>query len=259
MRRRAVILRPLGLGDFLTGIPAYRALARAFPEHRIILAAPRALAALLDFGCGIDELVATQPHEPLDPALHAADVAIDLHGRGPASQRILLEARPHRLIAFRNDAVPQSRSGAQWSDSEHEVQRWCRMLAHAGIPADPGDLDLLVPANGPRSASPPPGFTILHPGAASESRRWPRGRWAAVARAERIAGRTVIITGSDAERPRALEIAQRAGVSPRSVLAGRTDLRRLTTLVSRAGTVVCGDTGVAHLATALRVPSVLLF
>ena len=30
-------------------------------------------------------------------------------------------------------------------------------------------------------------------------------------------------------------------------------------LVSAAGRVVCGDTGIAHLATAFRVPSVVLF
>jgi ADP-heptose:LPS heptosyltransferase len=43
------------------------------------------------------------------------------------------------------------------------------------------------------------------------------------------------------------------------VLAGRTDLRELAAAVSAAGRVVCSDTGVAHLATALSTPSVVLF
>jgi hypothetical protein len=42
-------------------------------------------------------------------------------------------------------------------------------------------------------------------------------------------------------------------------VAGRTDLVELGALVAVAGRVVCGDTGVAHLATALGTPSVLLF
>lgn len=254
---RVVILRPLGLGDFLTGVPAYRALARAFPEHRIILAAPPVLAPLLDVHCGIDELHPTQPLAPLDSALHGAEVAVDLHGRGPESHRILLAARPQRLVAFRNAAVPRSAAGAEWIDDEHEVARWCRMLSHAGIAADPRELDLFVP--GGRGATAAGGVTILHPGAASEARRWPMLRWAAVARAEQNAGRTVLITGSQAERARAAEIAIRAGLSPGQVLAGRTNLRQLAALVNSAGHVVCGDTGVAHLATALRTPSVLLF
>ena len=43
------------------------------------------------------------------------------------------------------------------------------------------------------------------------------------------------------------------------MLAGRTDLLGLAALVAVAGRVVCGDTGVAHLATALRTPSVVIF
>ncbi len=257
MRRRVVILRPLGLGDFLTGIPAYRAIARAFPDHRIVLAAPSALGGLVELGCGIDELVATEPLEPLAPVLHAADVAVDLHGRGPESHRILLAARPRRLVAFRNPAVPASRSGARWIAAEHEVLRWCRMLTHAGIAADPRELDLHIPIRERPSAG--TAMTIVHPGAASESRRWPVARWAAVARAEATAGRRVVITGSSAERARALDVARRAGISAAAVVAGRTNLRQLAQLVGSADAVVCGDTGVAHLATALRIPSVLLF
>ncbi len=43
------------------------------------------------------------------------------------------------------------------------------------------------------------------------------------------------------------------------MLAGRTDLVELAAAVAAAGRVVCGDTGVAHLATALGTPSVVLF
>jgi Glycosyltransferase family 9 (heptosyltransferase)/Glycosyl transferase family 2 len=42
-------------------------------------------------------------------------------------------------------------------------------------------------------------------------------------------------------------------------LAGSADLLALARAVAAAGRVVCGDTGVAHLATALGTPSVVLF
>jgi len=101
--------------------------------------------------------------------------------------------------------------------------------------------------------------TVVHPGAASAARRWPAERWAAVARAERVAGRRVVVTGSDAERALAEGVARAAGLAPGDVLAGRTDLLELAAVVAGAGRVLCGDTGVAHLATAFGVPSVLLF
>jgi uncharacterized protein YjbJ (UPF0337 family) len=43
------------------------------------------------------------------------------------------------------------------------------------------------------------------------------------------------------------------------VLAGRTGLIELAAVVASAGRVLCGDTGVGHLATAFGTPSVLLF
>ena len=43
------------------------------------------------------------------------------------------------------------------------------------------------------------------------------------------------------------------------MLAGRTTLAELAGIVAGAGRVVCGDTGVAHLATAFGTPSVVLF
>jgi ADP-heptose:LPS heptosyltransferase len=80
-----------------------------------------------------------------------------------------------------------------------------------------------------------------------------------VARAERGRGRPVLITGSRAELALAEELAARANLPPGAVLAGRTDLVALAATIAAAQRVVCGDTGVAHLASALRVPSVVLF
>ncbi len=250
------MLRPLGLGDFLTGVPAYHAIARAFPHHRKVLAAPASLQPLADL-CGvIDDVVHTRPLFPLDPQLYHADIGIDLHGKGPESHRVLLEAQPRRLIAFANRLIAQSSGQAPWNQDEHEVARWCRLLNHNGIQADPDDLDLLPPARVSKRGS---GATLLHPGAASESRRWPIDRWAEVAKAESRHGQRVIITGSHHEIDRARRIAQRADIPGKNVYAGRTNLAQLASLVAHAARVVCGDTGVAHLATAFRVPSLLLF
>jgi ADP-heptose:LPS heptosyltransferase len=243
-----VALRALGLGDLLTGVPALRALRRAYPDHHLVLAAPAALAPLAELTGAVDETVDTAPLVPLDPRLHGADVAVNLHGRGPQSHRILLAARPRRLIAF-------SPSGVIWHAGEHEVVRWCRLLEESGIPADPRDLRIAAPD----ADSPAPGATVIHPGAASAARRWPAERWAAVARAEREQGRDVVVTGSAGERALAEHVASRAGLPSSAVLAGRTSLLELAALVAAAGRLACGDTGVAHLATAFGTPSVVLF
>ncbi|MFL5931842.1 MAG: glycosyltransferase family 9 protein [Gaiellaceae bacterium] len=244
--RRLLVLRNLGLGDFLTGIPALRGLRRAFPEHELVLMAPEALRELA-LSCGAVDRVVSSP--PLD----RAGVAVNLHGRGPESHRVVLATRPARLIAFEHPAIPESHGLPRWRADEHEVVRWCRLLSESSIPADPTELGLDVEPAGI------PGATVVHPGAASGSRRWPAERFAAVARAERQAGRDVLVTGGPAEARLARTVAEGAGLPASAVLAGTTSLVDLAGVVAAAGRVVCGDTGVGHLATAVGTPSVVLF
>ncbi len=253
-----VALRALGLGDLLTAVPALRALADAFPGHHRVLAAPRALAPLAALAGAVDEVVDAAPLAPLDPSLRGADVAVNLHGRGPQSHRVLLDARPRRVVSFFHPDVPESAGGPSWWAGEHEVHRWCRMLEAHGIPADPDRLDLRRPPPVPMPEE-ARGATLVHPGAASAARCWPADRWAEVARREANLGRRVLVTGGPSEVRLTQSVARMAGLPQGALCAGRTDLLGLASLVAAADRVVCGDTGVAHLATALRTPSVVLF
>ena len=256
-----LVLQALGLGDFLTALPALRALGAALPGHRRVLAMPAALAPLARLAGVADEVVDARPLAPLPPLTPPPDVAVNFHGSGPQSHHVLLATRPRRLFAFAHPDVAESVGGAVFDAEEHVVERWCRLLAGYGIEADATQLELLPPGRRLPVAAPAHarGATVIHPGAASAARRWPAERFAAVARAERHAGRRMIVTGNADERVLATSIARAAGIDEADVYAGRTSLVELAALVAAAGRVVCGDTGVAHLATALRTPSVVLF
>jgi ADP-heptose:LPS heptosyltransferase len=285
-RPRVLLLRALGLGDFLTGVPAYRAVRRAFPEHEIVLAAPAQFAPLAELTGAIDRLLPAGELEPVRwpwPG-SAPETAIDLHGNGPASRRLLEELRPSRIIGFSIRRAPNRgmcHFGPRWLPAEHEVHRWCRLLTRSGIPADPDDLDLqppdpvTSPAQSPQTPSAPANAgmsatarpwpadfarpVIVHPGAAYPSRRWPPARFAAVAGYLDKSGWRVLVTGSPGERELAEYIARAAGLPPHAAVAGQTTPLNLASLVAEAALVVSGDTGVAHLATAFRRPSVVLF
>jgi ADP-heptose:LPS heptosyltransferase len=253
-----VVLRALGLGDLLTVVPALRALADAFPRHPRLLAVPTALAPLARCTGAVDEVVPAEGlDQPLSRLLHGAGLAVNLHGRGPESHNLLLATEPRRLLAFAHPAVPASSQGPRWRADEHEVARWCRLLEESGIAADPGRLGIeLPPGPLPHGAQ---GATLVHPGAASPARRWPAERFAAVARAEARAGRRVVVTGGPDEVALAHEVAAGAGLPRGAVHAGKRGVLALGRLVAAADRVVCGDTGVAHLATALGTSSVVLF
>jgi ADP-heptose:LPS heptosyltransferase len=247
--QRVVVLRALGLGDLLTAVPALRAVRRAHPDARLALAAPAGLRDLALLSGAVDEVVDTAPLAPLAPELAGADLAVNLHGRGPQSTALLAATSPRRLVAY---GLPD---GPRWTADEHEVVRWCRLLEQSGIPADPRDLLLDVPAAEP----PVRGAVLVHPGAAQASRRWPAQRWGRVAAALAADGHDVRVTGGPGERELAQDVARSAGLRPESVLAGRTDLLGLSALVAAAALLVGPDTGVAHLATAFGTPSVVLF
>jgi ADP-heptose:LPS heptosyltransferase len=245
------MLRALGLGDFLTGVPAYRALRAAFPRHETVLAAPAVLAPLAALTGAVDRVLATAELEPVAWTGASPDVAVDLHGNGPASHRLVESLAARRTMLYASPQAPDV-NGPWWVPGEHEVVRWCRLLEWHGVPADAEDLSLARP-----DLAVPAGVVVLHPGAASTGRRWPADRFAAVARALAGGGHPVVITGTPAERSLARSVAAGADLPTDAVLD--TGLLDLAALVASARAVICNDTGVSHLATAYGTPSVTLF
>lgn len=264
---RTVVLRALGLGDLCTSVAALRGLRRAHREHRLLLAGPASLAPLAELSGAVDGVVdvTTLDAGPLPPSLCGAELAVNLHGRGPQSSELLTAASSRRLVAFAHPDVPATGGGPAWDDDEHEVERWCRLVARAGAHADPTDLLLPLPQRLADDASTVSELdVIVHPGAASQARRWPADRWASVVGVLVAAGRHVTITGGPDEVALADEIVERQSGSDRQArrcvaVAGRTEVLDLAGLVAAANLLVAGDTGIAHMATAFATPSVLLF
>ncbi|MFF1403958.1 glycosyltransferase family 9 protein [Streptomyces sp. NPDC058294] len=251
---RVLVLRALGLGDLLAGVPALRGVRRAFPGHRVVLAQPPGLTELALATGAVDAVFpAGAPGRAVPALTHWSgpppDVAVDLHGNGPESRDALAALHPRRLLAH---ACPD---GPPWRGQLNERDRWCAFLHGYGIPADPLDLRLPRPA----TPSPAPGAVVVHPGAASGSRRWPGERFAAVVRCLRAAGHHVVLTGGPGEDALVRSVAERSGQRAADVLTGGLPFARLSALIAEASLVLSGDTGLAHLAVAHGTRSVTLF
>ena len=102
-------------------------------------------------------------------------------------------------------------------------------------------------------------FVVIGPTAAWESKCWTPEQWARTADA--LAERLPVVMvggGSEWERRHVAEIRARVR-APLCDLAGRTSLRELFAIIARARAVVAIDGAVAHVAAALRRPSLALF
>jgi ADP-heptose:LPS heptosyltransferase len=237
----------------MTGLPALKLVRRALADHHLVLAADQRFQELLPYIDYLDEIYPSGELMPLTGFGRPVDVAIDLHGNGRASRRLLAELAPGRLIGFGNpgDGLP----GPAWDRAEHEVSRWCRLISDTlGAPRAESRPSVEQCVGRP-AVDVPRGVTLIHPGAAYQSRRWPPERFTDVSRALVAAGHRVLITGGAAEASLVEIIAGQSGAEP--VL--QPSLVELFALVASARSVISGDTGVSHVASNYATPSVTLF
>ncbi len=283
--RRVAVVRVLpGLGDLLCLVPALRALRAAAPRARITLVGlAGARSFVRRFHAYVDEL-AECPGFPglaeqapavrrLVPFLRAMqarrlDLALQMHGRGPASNLLtaLLGARWTAGFFVPGQYCPDPVRFLPFAEATPESRRHLRLVEHLGIPARGEQLEFPL---GPEDVAalravpgawtlPPGRYACVHPGASARGGRWPAERFAAVADALARRGIPVVLTGTADEAVLTARV-QAAMAAPALDLAGRTTLGALGVLLRRARLLVCNDTGISHLAAALGVPSVIVF
>ena len=150
----------------------------------------------------------------------------------------------------------------------HKAATYLRLLDAVGLSGrEAGGFDYIVDEAERRMArallqglpegdGPP---VILHPGANWDHKRWAPERFAALGdRLAETRGARIGITGAPNDRPLVEAIRHRMR-QPALGLAGRTSLRELGACLERAQLVVANDTGVLHIAAALRRPLLALY
>jgi ADP-heptose:LPS heptosyltransferase len=273
---RVAILRALpGLGDLLCVTPALRALRRARPDVEVTyIGLARSGPMIGRYRHLIDEFMACPgfpglsdvPAEPRAvPGFLAAaqarrfDLAIQLHGSGTVTNlvaQLLGAARTAGHVAA-GIARPDAETYLPWIEDTSEVRRSLRLMAHLGWPSDDERLEFPI-ASDAVAPTLPPAYVVVHPGASIAARRWTSTGFIEVARALASDGLSLVVTGSREEIERNRCIVDALG--PAAIdLTGMTSLDELALVLGGTRMVIANDTGIAHLADALRVPSVVIF
>ena len=281
-KRRIAVFRASYLGDMLCAVPALRALRAAAPNaHVTLIGLPwsasfagrffRYIDAHVSFPGfpGLTECTADISRIPQFIASMQAqrfDCVLQMHGDGRLSNPLLMTFGAARIAGFyrSGEFCPDPESFLPWDDRQHEVVRNLQLVNFLGAPSQGEDLEFpLMPADfralfASHVVLPAPGsYVCLHPGARLPARRWPAARFAALADRLHDAGLRVVLTGSMRETALAAAV-MRAMRAPALNFAGKTDLGAFAALLAQTRLVVCNDTGISHLAAALKTPSVTI-
>lgn len=285
--RRIAVLRALKLGDLLCTVPAFRALRAAWPFAEIrLIGLPWAAELVRRYDMYLDGLFVLPgfpgfPERPFDPPAFvrfladvqdwAPDLVLQLHGSGDLSNPLarLLGGQITAGFYRPGQYCPDPDRFVPYPDDLPEVARHLRVLERLGIPPRGRrkelpvyDADRLALAGllregglGGADVGADRPYAVVHAGASVPERRWPPERFAAVADALAALGLGVVLTGGAAEAEATAAVRCLMRTVPRN-LTGRTDLGTLAALLEGATLVVANDTGVMHVAEAVRAPLV---
>lgn len=104
------------------------------------------------------------------------------------------------------------------------------------------------------------GFVILHPGSnlRNSDRQWDTEKWTELSRKiQDNYGLPIVFTGIQEDKTLIEAIIANGGIKG-LCLAGRTSLRELMALCSLSELVIAPDTGIIHIAAALKTPAIML-
>lgn len=282
--QRIAIVRSLpGLGDLLCAVPAWRSLRAAAPTAQItLIGLPWARTFVERYAAYVDNFLEfpgypgiPEVYAPLTklPAFFASvqqqrfDLALQMHGSGIVSNpfTVLLGARLNAGFYLPGQYCPDADRFLPYPEHEPEVWRHLRLMEFLGIPPQGAELEFplweedesalhtIEEVSNLQTGE----YVCIHPGASVVERRWSPSKFAVVADA--LATRVqVVLTGTAAEAPLTQAVRESMRSTPID-LAGRTSLGAIAALLSKARLLVCNDTGISHLAAALRVKSVVIF
>jgi ADP-heptose:LPS heptosyltransferase len=259
--RRMLIVHHLLFGDTIMLAPLLKKARAIYPHAEIVVTTSPAYAPVFaGRPYGVDPV----PLQPRSLAQHRAlrrrrgfDLALV-----PGDNRWSWLARAcaaRWIVAL----TPDRRSYKDWpvdelKDMPQAPTAWGEVAASLLSGPDPTPYTLGEwPAPEFRPFELPNGrLCILHLGARNPNRYWPAERWRALIYwAEERGYRVVLTTGPE-------EKALAAAVDPegrRSSLVGRLDLAQLWELMRHAAFLVCPDTGIAHLARLVGIPTVAIY
>ena len=278
--RSVLVVRLRSIGDAVLTTPSLFALKRFLPQARVDILLEDWVAPVLEgFSC-VDNIITLKRGSATSRARVARqlrslryDVAYNLHG-GTTATLLTRASGAKRRVGYA--AYQYSRLYTHlapsplhlWKRSTtHSVEQQLALLGWTGVPVtDRPSTQLAVTEHAATSVglrldsaglSQQAPFAIIHPAAAFATKQWATEKFARVAEHLAERGFAVVVITAPAEASIAAELKQNSTAPV--ITFTDLSLPEVTALASRARLFVGNDSGIAHIAAAVGLPSVVVF
>ncbi len=276
---RLLLVKTSSLGDVIHNLPIVTDILRHYPEAKIDWCVEESFAAIPRLHPGVGQVIPVAVRRWRKKLLQAAtwrEVSafrqavrqcgyhLVLDTQGLAKSALIARQARGPLAGYAADSAREPLA-ARFYDRHfsvdkavHAVER-NRLLAAAalGYSLDAAvDYGITVPA-GAFAWLPTKPYLVLLTATSRDDKLWPEDHWVALGKQLAVHGLTCVLPGGSAvERERA---ARLAGQIPGAVAAPPMRIDELASLLAGACGAVGVDTGLTHLAVAVKTPTVAIY
>ncbi|MEP6683853.1 MAG: glycosyltransferase family 9 protein [Parafilimonas sp.] len=277
---KIAVFRALKLGDMLCTVPGLRALRAAYPKAEIVLLGlPWAKIFVERFNKYLDRFIhfpgyeglPEQPYNKKDiedflqaMRLENFDLVLQMQGNGTIVNPLMFLFNSKNIAGFYNDeSYVASDLFMRYPGTEYEAKRHLLLMNHIDIQSNDLDLEFPITEKDVQELDAlylpllKNKYVCIHPGSADALRQWPTACFAALANYCIEHKFTVVVTGTKEEQDITKELIKCIH-HPVIDLTGKTSLGAIAALIKNAYMLIANCTGVAHIAAAVKTPSLII-
>ena len=277
--KRVLLVRLRSIGDTVLTTPSLFALKRFLPHASVDILLEDWVAPVLDGFAYADKVItlergSTSARARVARQLRANnyDVVYNLHGGTTATLLTRATGAKHRVgyktyqYARLHNHLSPSSSLLWGQDKTHSVEQQLALLGWTGVPVSdrpPTQLAVTPEASaaiaerlqvaGLANAL----FAVIHPAAAFATKQWSADKFGHLAEDIRSKGLAVVAITTASEKP-VIDEMNKNTATPVEAFTDLT-LPEITALLARTRVFVGNDSGIAHIAAAVKTPSVVIF
>ena len=279
--RRVLVVRLRSIGDTVLATASLDALRRFLPGAQIDVLLESWVAPVLEGFDAVDNIITVERGAGMTERARVArrlrsaryDVAYNLHGGTTATLLTRASGAKHRVgyndyqySRLLNHAAPPA-SELWGTEKTHSVEQQLALLGWTGVPVSDRPPTRLAVTEEARlsvaerlraahldEAKP---LALIHPAAAFDTKQWATRNFARVAEELSARGFTCVAIAAPNESRVVASLIENSSAS----ITAFTDLSlpEVTALAARSRLFVGNDSGIAHIAAAVRLPSVVIF